>query len=329
MRLGLLLATAMFLPSARPFCSPAVSRTLLRPLATSVPSSPSSPTSAPDAYASLKMDEVVSLCKRRGFVFQSSEIYNGFSGFFDYGPLGAELKRNIKDRWWREFVQGRSDVVGLDASIISSPKVWEASGHVEQFTDPMVDCRETKLRFRADQLFYSPVKMEGGGDVLCHVCVQEDSEDNMAAAAKAQAKKILKKAGTPLGQNAKLDPFQFKDLTQAEEEELAVIPSPASLLPTLTAPRDFNLMFETSVGAAADASAAAYLRPETAQAIFVNFKNAQSTGRMKVPFGVAQVGKAFRNEVTPRNFIFRSREFEQVRPSEREKGASEASAKKS
>ncbi|MBL6765270.1 MAG: glycine--tRNA ligase [Verrucomicrobiae bacterium] len=197
------------------------------------------------------MEKIVSLCKRRGFVFQSSEIYGGINGFWDYGPLGAELKRNVKEAWWRDIVQNREDVEGLDATIIMHPTVWKASGHVDTFTDPMVDCKTCKARFRADQMCDTPCP-----------------------------KKPSKKA------------------TECEGEK--------------TEPRAFNLMFTTHVGPVKDDANVAYLRPETAQAIFVQFKNVFETSRQKPPFGIAQIGKAFRNEVTPRNFTFRSREFEQM-----------------
>ena len=174
----------------------------------------------------------------------------------------------------------------------------------------MVDCKETKLRFRADQLFYSPVYVEGNDDdLLGYVCVQEANDEQMVKDAKKQSKALLKSLDR---KGEKVQAFQFKELIEASEEELAQIPSPASGKPTLTAPREFNLMFETSVGALSDESAKAYLRPETAQGIFLNFKNVQTTSRQKIPFGIAQIGKAFRNEITPRNFIFRSREFEQM-----------------
>jgi len=173
----------------------------------------------------------------------------------------------------------------------------------------MVDCKQTKLRYRADQLFFSPVALSSDGSVAGYVCVQEANDADMLKAAKKQAKKLLKAADLA---GADYAPFTFKDLTEATEEEMAAIPSPGSGLPTLTLPRDFNLMFKTSVGAATDASAEAYLRPETAQGIFINFKNVLGSSRQKVPFGIAQIGKAFRNEITPRNFIFRSREFEQM-----------------
>lgn len=261
------------------------------------------------AYDNLKMEEIVSLCKRRGIIFPSSEIYNGFAGFFDYGPLGAELKRNVKDAFWKNFVHSREDVVGIDSSIIHNPTTWQSSGHLDGFSDPMVDCRETKLRYRADQLYCSPVVLEECGTTVGFVCVLEANDEDMVKEAKSQAKKLLKEKEK---KGAAIKAFQFKDLTQVTEEEMAQIPSPGSNKPTLTMPRDFNLMFQTNVGAMQDASSVAYLRPETAQGIFINYKNVVGSSRVKLPFGIAQIGKAFRNEITPRNFIFRSREFEQM-----------------
>jgi glycyl-tRNA synthetase len=193
------------------------------------------------------MDKLVSLCKRRGFIFQSSEIYGGTGSVWDYGPLGVELKRNIKDRWWSAMVHQRDDIEGLDAAILMHPKVWEASGHVEGFTDPLVECGNCHRRFRADI-----PEVEDG---QCPVCGTKDA---------------------------------------------------------FTEPRMFNLMFRTFIGPVEDAASQVYLRPETAQGIYVNFLNVQSAARQKVPFGIAQIGKAFRNEITPGNFIFRTREFEQA-----------------
>lgn len=262
-----------------------------------------------EAYDKVKMEDIVSLCKRRGIIFPSSEIYNGFAGFFDYGPLGSELKKNVKDAFWRHFVQRREDVVGIDSSIIHNPTTWQSSGHLDGFSDPMVDCKETKLRYRADQLFCSPVTLEECGTTVGFVCVLEANDEDMVKAAKTQAKKLLKE-NDKMGQA--IQPFAFKDLTQVSEDEMGQIPSPGSGKPTLTMPRDFNLMFQTNVGAMQDASSVAYLRPETAQGIFINYKNVLGTSRQKLPFGIAQIGKAFRNEITPRNFIFRSREFEQM-----------------
>jgi len=261
------------------------------------------------AYDKVKMEEIVSLCKRRGIIFPSSEIYNGFAGFFDYGPLGSELKKNVKDAFWTNFVQCREDVVGIDSSIVHNPMTWQSSGHLDGFSDPMVDCKETKLRYRADQLFCSPVVLEECGSTVGYVCVMEGNDADMKKSAKTQAKKLLREQDK---KGQKIKGFEFKDLTQVDEETMAMVPSPGSGSPTLTMPRDFNLMFQTNVGAMQDASSVAYLRPETAQGIFINYKNVLGTSRMKLPFGIAQIGKAFRNEITPRNFIFRSREFEQM-----------------
>ncbi|KAL7544759.1 hypothetical protein ACHAWF_008126 [Thalassiosira exigua] len=261
------------------------------------------------AYDAVKMEDIVSLCKRRGIIFPSSEIYGGFAGFFDYGPLGAELKRNVKSAFWTRFVQRREDIVGVDSSIVHNPTTWQSSGHLDGFSDPMVDCKETKLRYRADQLFCSPVTLDECGTVVGFVCVLEGNEEEMTKAAKKQAKKLLKEMDK---KGEKVKDFDFVDLTQVSEETMAQVPSPGSGKPTLTMPRDFNLMFQTNVGAVSDASSVAYLRPETAQGIFLNYKNVLSTSRQKLPFGIAQIGKAFRNEITPRNFIFRSREFEQM-----------------
>jgi len=199
----------------------------------------------------VRMEKIVSLCKRRAFIFQSSEVYGGLNGCWDYGPMGVELKRNLKDYWWRVMTRERDDVVGLDGSILMNRRVWQASGHEGTFSDPMVDCKTCKGRFRADQL--------------------------------EQSACLLKPSKTA-----------------------------ASCGGELTEPRSFNLMFKTYVGATEEESAVTYLRPETAQSIFVQFKNVLETSRKKLPFGIAQIGKAFRNEINPRNFIFRSREFEQM-----------------
>jgi len=250
------------------------------------------------------MEAIVSLAKRRGFVFQSSEIYGGLNGFFDYGPLGVELKKNIRDCWWNDMVRRRDDVVGIETSIIMHPKVWEASGHVAGFTDPLVDCKVSKNRYRADQLFWSPVVVDG--NVVGYVSALESektTEELQAAAESLKRKKAIQ--GT-------LAPVVAKDFTEATAEQTSLIPSPATGNPDLTPPRSFNMMFQTNVGAMTDASSVAYLRPETAQGMFVDFKNVVDTNRVKLPFGIAQIGKSFRNEITPRNFIFRSREFEQM-----------------
>ncbi len=259
----------------------------------------------PNAESPNLMESLVSLAKRRGFVYASSEIYGGLNGFFDYGPLGVELKRNIRDCWWRDMVQRRDDVVGIETSIIMHPKVWEASGHVAGFTDPLVDCKTSKQRYRADQLFWAPVVVEGNTIGYVSALESENTAGELQAAAETfKRKKALQGA---------LAPVVAKDFTEAAEAEIPLIPSPATGEPgSLTPPRAFNMMFETNVGAMRDASSVAYLRPETAQGMFVDFKNVADTTRVKLPFGIAQIGKSFRNEITPRNFIFRSREFEQM-----------------
>ncbi len=251
------------------------------------------------------MDQIVALAKRRGFIFQSSEIYGGSNGFFDYGPLGSELKKNIRDCWWNDMVRRRDDIVGLESSIIMHPKVWEASGHVAGFTDPLVDCKVSKQRYRADQLFFAAVVIDGQTAGYVSALESERTAAELQAAAESfKRKKSLQ--GT-------LAPVVAKDLTEARPDEIPLIPSPATGEPgSLTPPRSFNMMFQTNVGAMTDASSVAYLRPETAQGMFVDFKNVVDTGRVKLPFGIAQIGKSFRNEITPRNFIFRSREFEQM-----------------
>lgn len=262
------------------------------------------------------MEKLVSLCKRRGFIFQSSEIYGGLNGFWDFGPLGVELKRNLKDAWWYDIVRAPVpgptgsliDVVGVDCSIVMNPKVWVASGHVGGFSDPMVDCRETKNRYRADHLLCSEIlaMQQGKQQSLGWLAVLEGDEAVSIWTKKAE--KLLKKKGGG----------ELLPATLVSYMELPPVMHPMVIGPdvdqpgTLTEPRQFNLMFKTFVGAVEDPSAIAYLRPETAQGIFANFRNVIDTSRVKVPFGIAQIGKAFRNEVTPRNYIFRSREFEQM-----------------
>lgn len=275
------------------------------------------------------MEALVSLAKRRGFIYQSSEIYGGLNGFFDYGPLGVELKRNIRDCWWRDMVHRRDDIVGIETSIIMHPKVWEASGHVAGFTDPLVDCKETKQRYRADQLFFAAVyiDMASTDQSDAEIAKTETSSANLikdmkpayyvsALESERIGDELLEKAQSKKKKDSirgvlKLGPV--REFTEATAEEIPLIPSPATGEPgSLTPPRAFNMMFETNVGALKDASSVAYLRPETAQGMFVDFKNVVDTTRVKLPFGIAQVGKSFRNEITPRNFIFRSREFEQM-----------------
>jgi len=201
-----------------------------------------------NARSGVRMDELVSLCARRGFIFQSGELYGGINGFWDYGPLGVELKNNLKALWWQRVVRERDDVEGIDSAIVTHPRTWEASGHVQHFSDPMVDCKACKKRFRADQLDDAP-------------------------------------------------PCPAREGTSQHD---------------FTAPREFNLMLKTFVGASEDAAAVAYLRAETCGSIFTDFKRVREVSRQKIPFGIAQIGKAFRNEINPRNFTFRSREFEQA-----------------
>lgn len=253
----------------------------------------------------LSLDTLSSLCKRRGFIVQSSEIYGGLNGFWDYGPLGTELKNNIRDLWWQEMVHAPPigpdgspvNIVGLDSSIIQNPKTWEASGHLGGFSDPMVDCRETKKRYRADHVI-AYVPNEGVEPVTRFTCLEGET--------KAVFKRI-KKAGNTVDDYT---PVIYPDLPV--EDYPKTLGPDAKELGTLTEPREFNLMFKTFIGATSGEDNVAYLRPETAQGIFLNYKNVVDTMRVKVPFGIAQVGKSFRNEVTPRNFIFRSREFEQM-----------------
>jgi glycyl-tRNA synthetase len=266
------------------------------------------------------MEQIVSLCKRRGFVYPASEIYGGLNGFWDYGPLGVLLKNNVRDWWWRQTVLAPPigpdghpiEIVGLDSSIIQNPKTWVASGHAGGFSDPMVDDRETKQRYRADHLLCAAARVkrkDGRVDELGLVAVL--SGDNALADFEKRVDKMARRTGggqVLVPERSELVPFTALDRAAQEK----VLGPDATQPGTLTEPRDFNLMFQTYVGAIQDDSAKAYLRPETAQGIFLNYKNVLDTMRVKVPFGVAQVGKSFRNEVTPRNFIFRSREFEQM-----------------
>ena len=213
------------------------------------------------------MDKIAALSKRRGFVFPGSDIYGGLANTWDYGPLGVELKRNVKDLWWRRFVHQRRDIVGIDAGILMHPRVWEASGHIESFNDPLVDCRTCKSRFRADHL------------------IEERLGQQVEGASPGEMSRIIREAE---------------------------LKCPVCGNTTLTDARQFNMMFRTIIGPVEETGTEVFLRPETAQAMFVQFKNIVATGRVKVPFGIAQIGKAFRNEITPGNFIFRLLEFEQM-----------------
>jgi len=328
------------------------------------------------AVTGKSMEAIVALCKRRGFIFQSSEIYGGINGFWDYGPLGVELKRNLKDAWWHDTVccppdglDGNTiEMVGLDSSIIMNPKVWEASGHVVGFNDPMVDDKETKQRFRADQIFgmylrfrsdepleeqlkelvvwaNDPTRNPPHGPNLTYVAASEHE----AFGAFQEICRNIKNTISPISVTGFDTAFEYN---RSHDKKLVIgivlpvpkemfighlgcVPSPANreiewlleqyqkgnipLKPSsnpkafaLTKLQQFNLMFKTHCGAVESEDSLAYLRPETAQGIFANFRNVTDTSRVKVPFGIAQVGKAFRNEVTPRNFTFRSREFEQM-----------------
>jgi glycyl-tRNA synthetase len=256
------------------------------------------------------MEKITSLCKRRGFIFQSSEIYGGIQGFWDYGPLGAELKRNVKEAWWTTMTRMRDDVVGLEATIIMAPQIWKASGHVDTFSDPMCDCLLTKKRFRADQ-----IEPQSG-----NAYHYTGAKDTVSGREVAEPYAVLLAAGKP-PESARKTAAQFYaqrglqavellgETVEKVENSQRYNPENGSLL---TPPVPFNLMFRTYVGPTATEADVAYLRPETAQAIFAQFKNVHETSRQKVPFGIAQMGKAFRNEVTPRNYTFRSREFEQM-----------------
>jgi len=321
------------------------------------------------------MEKIVSLCKRRGFIFQSSEIYGGLNGLWDYGPLGVELKRNLKNYWWRVMVHERDDVVGMDGSILMNRAVWKASGHEDTFTDPMVDCLLTGKRFRADQIepqtgivyYYSgafsvtdddwpalenlgsesPIyKITKGDSVIGapstgHIEYRYDRPidlrtPDMVKSFDSSAYEILKNkiypviflvllpAGKPPESARKIarEFYQKRGLIRpvlvGEKTQKIGADSPLSTLfnpengALLSKPQSFNLMFKTYVGATDDESSLTYLRPETAQSIFVQFKNVLEVSRKKLPFGIAQIGKAFRNEINPRNFTFRSREFEQM-----------------
>ena len=254
--------------------------------------------------ANTLMEKLTALCKRRGFIFQSSEIYGGINGFWDYGPLGVELKRNIKAAWWEDVVRRRDDIVGLDASIIMNPKVWEASGHVGGFSDPMVDCVACKARFRADRAFTISA-VAGETEVISGAVEAETEEMAREAIATGASSKIRRR----LQQKASELTWTAFRADQIPDGATAQCPACGG---EMTEPRQFNLMFETHVGAMQDSTSIAYLRPETAQGIFADYKNVLDSSRLKVPFGIAQIGKAFRNEINPRNYTFRSREFEQM-----------------
>ena len=221
-----------------------------------------------------KMQKIVALCKRRGFIFPGSEIYGGVGGFYDYGPLGVELKNNIKKLWWQEMVYDHENIVGLDAAIITHPRVWEASGHVEAFTDPLVECRNCHKRLRSDDLEEIDIKIR---------------------------EKYFKKAGNDL---------KLKNYFERAESVCSYCGYPVNT--NIDSPRNFNLLMKTSLGVVEDKKNETYLRGETCQGIYLNYKNVIDSTWKKIPFGIAQIGKAFRNEITPGNFTYRTREFEQM-----------------
>jgi len=242
------------------------------------------------------IDKIVSLCKRRGFIFQSSEVYGGLASTWDYGHLGVELKRKLKNEWWQNIVTSRDNVVGMDAAILMHPKVWEASGHVENFNDPLVDNKDTKKRYRLDHL------LEGQKPEVVESLTNAIFKDNPPEFASEEDHiVILTQHLNDLGETGG---SLLKDSGVRDPHSGAV--------GNWTNPRQFNLMFQTHIGPTQDSSSIAYLRPETAQGIFVNFANVQITSRQKLPFGIAQMGKSFRNEITTGNFLFRTREFEQM-----------------
>jgi len=263
------------------------------------------------------MQKIVSLCKRRGFLFQSSEIYGGMNGCWDYGPLGVELKRNVKEAWWADMVTHHDDIstpegaseafemTGLDCSILMHPQVWKCSGHHDLFHDMMVDCKESKRRYRHDQVRGRWALR--GDDRIFVTAVCEPDEEHEVLTARAQKY---------FGLRAKdRDQISWDGVVVSLESvsDFSEVFGPDAKEPgTLTEPREFNLMFKTHMGALLDEASVAYLRPETAQGIFVNFKNVVDSSRVRIPFGIAQIGKSFRNEITPRNFTFRVREFEQM-----------------
>ena len=271
----------------------------------------------------ISMEKLVALCKRRGFIFQDSEIYGGINGFWDYGPLGVELKRNLKEAWWKDMVHLREDMVGLESTIIMHPQVWKASGHFDLFSDKMVDCRECRGRFRADQLFVVEVWGDAGAPEL-HFTLEADSvpgaeqvlPDSLREVARRQKVGEFKKAVVVRADDGQLtirtESREYRCTISMHSDARAQSICPKCGAATLTEPRDFNLMFESYTGALRNEDNKVFLRPETAQGIFVNFRNVVDTTRIRLPFGIAQIGKSFRNEITPRNYTFRSREFEQM-----------------
>lgn len=238
-----------------------------------------------NSYKLEELEKLVSLAKRRGIIFPSSEIYGGLSSVWDYGPIGVEIKRNVKNLWWKSFVSERDDIFGIDASILMHPNVWKASGHLESFSDPLVECSNTGKRYREDHIFILEIQAKKENKIIA-----------VEASDKLEAEKLVKD--------------KIISIIPLVESENKDNPSPDGGI--LSEPKNFNLMFKTFIGPVEDSSSTIYLRPETAQAMFVNFLNVLNSSRKKIPFGIAQQGKSFRNEITPGNFIFRTREFEQM-----------------
>ncbi len=271
------------------------------------------PTAPHSPNAPKSMDAIMALCKRRGFIYQASDIYGGINGFWDYGPLGAQLKKNLRDAWWQDMIMNpcwgktgpggqRVRCVPVETRIIQHPKVWNASGHVAGFNDPMMDCRESKRRYRADHIRYIKTTEASEGRLFAFVEGDDQTFEEALKRLGKYVKRTLGEHDSEILSNPKPD-AQF----------LARVVGPhAKEAGTLTEPRAFNLMFKTYIGATATEDDVAYLRPETAQGVFVQFKNVVDTTRIKVPFGIGNAGTSFRNEVTPRNFTFRSREFDQA-----------------
>ena len=280
-----------------------------------------------------EMEKIVALCKRRGFIFQSSEIYGGLQGFWDYGPLGVELKRNVREAWWSDMITTHNELVapegapkpfgmtGLETTIIMHPNVWKSSGHFDLFHDFMVDSKESKARYRVDHISVAVAYASDKSPVACETYMADIGEEGLSKTKRKRLEKSLVEYEHTQGLEASETP-QITVCNLIEYGKMlkeADIPAEGKLEPRcpetggeLTEPREFNLMFKTIIGALAGEEGTAFLRPETAQGMFVNFKNVIDSGRVKIPFGVAQIGKSFRNEITPRNYTFRSREFEQM-----------------
>ena len=294
-----------------------------------------------DTMQKLTLDTIVSLAKRRGFIFQSSEIYGGLNGCWDYGPLGVELLRNIKESWWRAMTY-RDDIEGIDAAILMHPRVWEASGHIQSFSDPMIDCKACRSRYRVDN-FFDELPAKRKKELLKGFVESSAAEGNLDLAAGLIGRVAGEQvAAVMTGEQEPVAAMQkivnslsdeaiaslFENLGSDMDLAVKVVTSPLIVCPncgnkgSFTQPRQFNLMFKTHVGPLEESSSVVYLRPETAQGIFVNFENVRQTSRQKVPFGIAQIGKSFRNEINTKNFLFRTREVKQmemqffVRPSE-------------